>query len=438
MIMGNEYTYFTTLEQWLAYAERQHPQSIDLGLERVQKVRQSLELNFECPVFTVAGTNGKGSTCAMLESILVAAGYEVGVYTSPHMLRFEERCRINGEMVQGSDLFEHFVAVERAREQAGNINLTYFEFTTLVIMHYMSYEGLDAVILEVGLGGRYDAVNIIDPDCSVITCVDIDHIEFLGDDRESIGWEKAGVMRSGRPVIVNDPSPPERMLGYAKEVNADLYQLGRDYQYKFNAQRWSWQGRRYELADLSYPALPGENQLANAAAVLAALEAMIDRLPVSPLHISQGLAQATLSGRFQVLLSKPVVVLDVAHNPHAAKALVKNLIQMRGTEQFPKTHAVFGVMKDKDVRAILELMHPVINSWYFTDLPTSRAMSAAELKDLWENLAPSLEQAEQVNFYCSSSPLSALQLAVKEASRADRIVVFGSFYTVGGVLEQGD
>lgn len=432
LLTMNEYTQLTTLEQWLAFCEQLHAQNIELGLERVQKVRQALGLDFECPVFVVAGTNGKGSTCAMLESILMEAGYRVGVYNSPHLIHFEERCRINGQMIQGESLIPHFVQVEQARRAAGDISLTYFEFTTLAILHYLSEQELDAAVLEIGLGGRLDAVNIIDNDCAIITSIDIDHTEFLGPDRESIGFEKAGIMRAHKPVIVSDPMPPDSVLAHARETQADLWRFGQDFNYVGNAQQWSWSGRGRRYNGLAYPALRGANQLLNASGVLAALTALRESLPVSAQDVRMGLAQVTLPGRFEIVPGQPVVVLDVAHNPHAVAVLAENLDQMGF---YPQTHAVFGAMHDKDLRGVMLRMQPLVDHWYFTDLPTARAVSATALEALWHALPPL--KGKDVSVQCCADPHSALLQALEKADPADRIVVFGSFYTVGGVLEHG-
>src|SRR6478735_2116367 len=267
-----------TLQEWLAHCERLHPKTIDMGLERVRVVLERMNLRFECPVITVAGTNGKGSTCAMLEAIALEAGWRTGVYTSPHLVHFEERCRIRGEIVKADALLPHFERVEAAR---GEISLTYFEFTTLAIMSLMAASNLDVAILEVGLGGRLDTTNIIDADCAVITSIDLDHMEYLGPDRESIGREKAGILRAGRPAIVSDPVPPFSVIQYAEAIGADLWLLGRDFNFSGDKQQWGWAGRGRRYAGLAYPALRGANQLINASGALAALELLRDRIPVT-------------------------------------------------------------------------------------------------------------------------------------------------------------
>jgi len=416
-----------TLAQWLAHAEQLHSKNIELGLERVRTVAQRLNLAFDCPVITVAGTNGKGSTCAMMESVLIHAGYRTGVYSSPHLVHFEERLRLSGEVVAGDTLPAHFAAVEAAR---GDVSLTYFEFTTLALLRRMAAERPDVAILEVGLGGRLDAVNIIDPDCAVITSIDLDHMDFLGPDRESIGYEKAGIMRTGRPVVVSDPLPPQSVLDRATEIGADLWRMGVDFNVSGDKQQWGWSGRGRRYSGLAYPALRGANQLINAAGALAALTALRTRLPITAQAVRVGLSLVELPGRFQIVPGEPTLVLDVAHNAHAVAALAENLDAMGF---FPTTHAVFGVMADKDVAPIVARIGALIDRWYFTDLPTPRAARADELAASWRAQNTRKDAAESTH----ASPLEALQAAIDRAQPTDRIVVFGSFFTVGGVLEHG-
>jgi dihydrofolate synthase/folylpolyglutamate synthase len=415
------------LSDWLAHCERLHPKNIDMGLERVRAVADRMAIRFDCPVITVAGTNGKGSTCAMMEAILLQSGYRTGVYSSPHLVHFEERCRLLGDVVAATDLPVHFEAVEAAR---GDVSLTYFEFSTLAILHLMSQAKLDAVILEVGLGGRLDAVNIIDPDCAVITSIALDHMELLGPDRESIGFEKAGIMRAGRPVVVSDPVPPQSVLDHAAKLGADLWRLGHDFNFSGDPQQWGWAGRGRRYSGLAYPALRGANQLVNASGALAALETLRSRIPVTAQAVRNGLAMVELPGRFQIVPGQPTLVLDVAHNPHAVAALTANLDAMG---YYPCTHAVFGAMADKDVAAMLTRVGPVIDKWYFTDLPTPRAARAADLHAQWQQTAPRAGVTSSTH----ADPAAALQAAVSAADPADRIVVFGSFFTVGGVLLDG-
>jgi dihydrofolate synthase/folylpolyglutamate synthase len=416
-----------TLQDWLAHCERLHPKTIELGLERSRTVADRMGLRFDCPVITVAGTNGKGSTCAMLEAIVQQAGYRSGVYTSPHLVHFEERCRIHGETVKAGELIPHFERVEQARQ---DISLSYFEFTTLAIMSLMAASNLDVAILEVGLGGRLDMVNIIDTDCAVITSIDLDHMDYLGPDRESIGREKAGIMRTGKPAIVGDPMPPQSVIDRAVEIGADLWTLGRDFNFSGDKQQWGWAGRGRRYAGLAYPALRGANQLINASGVLAALESLRDKLPVTAQAVRNGLALVELPGRFQIVPGQPALVLDVAHNPHSVAALAANLDAMGF---YPTTHAVFGAMADKDLGPMLKKMGPLVDRWYFTDLPTPRAQTAANLQAQWQ----AEETRRDVAASTHSAPMEAFNAAVAAADPADRIVVFGSFYTVGGVLEHG-
>ncbi len=416
-----------TLQHWLAHCESLHPKTIELGLERVQAVAGRMALLFDCPVISVAGTNGKGSTCAMLEAIALQAGYRTGVYTSPHLVHFEERCRLHGEIVKPEVLVPHFERVEAARQE---VTLTYFEFTTLAIMSLMAGAGLDVAILEVGLGGRLDAVNIVDADCAVITSVDLDHMEYLGPDRESIGREKAGILRTGKPAIVSDPMPPQSVVNRAVEIGADLWLLGRDFNFSGDQQQWAWAGRGRRYAGLAYPALRGANQLINASGVLAALEALRPRLPVPAQAVRNGLAMVELPGRFQIVPGQPALVLDVAHNAHSVAALAANLDAMGF---YPTTHAVFGAMADKDLAPMLRKMGPLVDRWYFTDLPTARAAMAQGLLVQWQ----AQETRKDVSASAHADPMTALAAAVEAADPADRIVVFGSFYTVGGVLKDG-
>ncbi len=421
-----------TLADWLAHCERLHPATIELGLDRVRTVADRLGLRFECPVITVAGTNGKGSTCALIESIARQAGWKTGVYGSPHLVHFEERCRIDGAAVAAADLLPHFEAVEHARcAFEPDVSLTYFEFTTLAILRLMSTSGLDVAILEVGLGGRLDAVNIIDADCAVITSIDLDHTELLGDTREAIGFEKAGVLRAGKPAIVGDPVPPQSVIDQATAIGADLWRFGVDFNFSGDRQQWGWAGRGRRYAGLAYPALRGANQLVNAAGALAALTALRERLPVTAQAVRSGLAMVELPGRFQIVPGQPTLVLDVAHNPHSVAALAANLDAMG---YYPRTHAVFGAMADKDLGPMLGKMLPLVDRWLFTDLPTLRAASAEALLARWREL-PTPPVPARASTH--ADPLAALQAALEGADPTDRIVVFGSFYTVGGVLKNG-
>ncbi|AOK55878.1 bifunctional tetrahydrofolate synthase/dihydrofolate synthase [Burkholderia stagnalis] len=425
---------FPTLDAWLSHLERAHPVGIDMGLARIGQVKAALGLEFACPVITVGGTNGKGSTCAFLETILVRAGYKVGCHTSPHLLEFNERARVNGQTVTDDELLPHFEAVEAARTSLPEpVSLTYFEFTTLAILHLFASRGLDAVILEVGLGGRLDAVNIIDTDCAIVTSIDIDHTEYLGDTREQIAFEKAGIFRPGKPAICGDPAAPQTLVDHAEAIGADLWLVGRDFRYEAQPgaerQQWSYLGRDKRYPALAYPALRGANQLINASAALAALESLRAVLPVSAQDIRLGLANVELPGRFQVLPGKPAIVLDVAHNPHAAAVLAQNLGNMGF---FPYTYAVFGAMHDKDIDGVLHHLKGEIDHWCVTDLPLPRAASAEQLEAALRHAGVEDGADSSVTRY--TSPADAFRDALKRASENDRIVVFGSFHTVAGVM----
>jgi dihydrofolate synthase/folylpolyglutamate synthase len=419
-----------TLEEWLAHCERLHPKSIDMTLQRVDAVRKRLGLTFDATVISVAGTNGKGSSCAMLEAIALQAGYRVGLYIKPHLVHFEERCRIAGHSLVAAALLPHFAAVEAARQ---DIALTYFEFTTLAILRALSAAELDLVILEVGLGGRLDAVNCVDADCALITSIDLDHVDYLGPDRESIGFEKAGILRAGKPAVVSDPLPPHTVVRHAQAIGADLWLVGRDFQHTGDRQQWAWSGRGRRHHALAYPALRGANQLLNASGVLAVFEALRERLPVTAQAVRSGLATVELAGRFQIVPGQPTLVLDVAHNPQAVAALAYNLDQMGF---YPRTHAVFGAMADKDIHGMLERVAPLADHWYLCDLPLPRAAAASELARA-VRAANATRAMRQFEPSCHASPASALRAALAAADPADRIVVFGSFLCVGGVLKDG-
>ncbi|MBP6816638.1 MAG: bifunctional tetrahydrofolate synthase/dihydrofolate synthase, partial [Burkholderiaceae bacterium] len=415
-----------SLSEWLDWAERVHPRGIAMGLDRVRAVARSLGIAFECPVITVGGTNGKGSTCAMLESILLAAGFKVALHTSPHLLEFNERARFLGESATDDALAMHMAAVEQAR---GDVQLTYLEFRLLAILRWFQSCQPDVVILEVGLGGRLDAVNLIDADCSIVTCVDIDHVEYLGGTRDTIGWEKAHIFRTGRPAICADPVPPVSLLDYAREIGADLRLFGRDFNYSGDRQQWSYGGRDIRRSSLAYPALRGANQLLNASGVLAALEALRDRLPVSQQAVRQGLATVELPGRFQVLPGRPAIVLDVAHNPHAAAHLASNLDNMGF---FTATWAVFGAMRDKDLAGIIGHLRERVDHWLPVALPGARAAGTDELMAALARAGAGPDAQRTVEPF--ATPREALVHAQSRAEEGDRIVVFGSFLTVADVL----
>jgi dihydrofolate synthase/folylpolyglutamate synthase len=417
-----------SLDAWLSYLERLHPSTIDMGLDRVRAVARALELDPGCVVVTVAGTNGKGSTCAMLEAILRAEGYRVGLYTSPHLSRFNERARIDGQELDDEAFVRQFEAVEASR---GNVSLTYFEFTTLAVLRAFQQASLDVAILEVGLGGRLDAVNVIDADCAVVTTIDIDHAAYLGDTRERIGLEKAHVFRGGRPAICSDPSPPASLVDHARAIGADLWLFGRDFNYSGDRQQWAFAARGQRRSGLAYPALRGANQLLNASGVLAALAALRTRLPVSQQAVRQGLATVSLPGRFQVLPGRPAVVLDVGHNPHAAAHLARSLDSMGF---FPRTWFVFGLLRDKDADGVIAAIAAVADHWMLADLPGPRGTPAAVLAQRLD--AAGIRDGAEHRVRCFASPALAYRAALEAAGENDRIVVFGSFLTVSDVLAE--
>lgn len=407
---------------WLQHLETLHPKSIELGLERVQAVKERLGLNLACPIITVAGTNGKGSTCAMLESVLRAAGYHTALYTSPHLLRYNERVRLDGRDADDAALCRSFAAVEAAR---GEIGLTYFEFGTLAALWLFNEARPDALILEVGLGGRLDAVNVMDADCAIVTSVDIDHTDYLGDTREAIGHEKAGIFRAGRPALCGDPHPPQSLLEHAAAIGANLQCIGQDFGYDSvepaQWRYWECNGKRLVVP---HPALRGAYQLGNASLVLAALDSLRERLPVTPDEIRRGLLEVSLAGRFQMLPGRPQIILDVAHNPHAATALAANLANLPPTG---KTIAVFAMLRDKDITGVIRALQGRIDHWLVAGIDNPRGMSG-------EQLATVLRECGETNLESFPDVASAFRRACDLAGVDDRIAAFGSFYTVADVL----
>jgi dihydrofolate synthase/folylpolyglutamate synthase len=419
-----------SLDEWLNHLERLHPRGqagIELGLERVRQVKTSLNQRQTCPVITVGGTNGKGSTCALLERIILAAGYRVGVYSSPHLLRYNERVRIAGVPADDAAFCAAFARVESAR---GDVPLTYFEFGTLAAWEMFAAASLDAIILEVGLGGRLDATNAYDADCTIVTTVALDHMDYLGTTREAIGREKAGICRSGRPLICGDADPPQSLVDacgpLCRPASADLLRIGRDFGFIKQEGQWQYWGRDgRKLGGLAFPALRGDVQLFNASCALAALDALRDRLPVTAQDIRRGLAEVEIAGRCQVLPLRPQVVLDVAHNPQAAAALAESLSGMGFART---TWAVFGMMADKDIAGVVAAIKHRVDRWLPCDLTGSRAASAAVLLESIEKVgAGGMADA-------FASPAAALRFAQDNASSDDRILAFGSFLTVADVM----
>jgi dihydrofolate synthase/folylpolyglutamate synthase len=411
-----------SLEDWLDYISAQHPATIALGLDRVREVADGLDLHEARATITVGGTNGKGSTCAMLERILLEAGYHVGLYTSPHLLRYNERVRFKGEEATDDALVEAFERVEKARK---DVPLTYFEFGTLAAFTFFQRMRAEVLILEVGLGGRLDAVNIIDPDVACVVSVDLDHQAFLGNDRESIGFEKAGIFRAGRPAIFGDLDPPKRLVEHAEKIGAQLQVLGRDFRYEAKPGQWDFFGRKSTKHALPMPGLRGAWQLKNASVALAALDEIASRVPVSLGEVKRGLTLAHVEGRLQVIPGRPSIVLDVAHNPHAARALASGLGDMPFAEN---TLAVFAMLADKDIGSVVDAMRGRIDPWYVSAAQAERAASAAQVAEvLFEK-----HLADRTRMFATVA--SALDAARRDAGPNDRIVVFGSFYTVAEAL----
>ena len=410
-----------SLQQWLEHIERLNPKAIELGLERVERVKRALALEPAFPVITVGGTNGKGSVCAMLEAILHQAGYRIGCYTSPHLLRYNERVRIGRGEATDAHLVRAFAAVESAR---GATPLTYFEYGTLAAVWLFCERRVDAAILEVGLGGRLDAVNAFDGDCAVITTVDIDHVDFLGGDREAIGREKAGIFRPDRPAVCADAQPPASVRRHAAEIGARLLVIGADFGARPQGNQWLYWGPVGKRSALPHPALRGPCQLANAAAAITALGCVRDRLPVSVSDIRAGLLHTENPGRFQVLPGRPAVILDVAHNPQAARAMAAAVAAMGAAG---RTLAVFGMLRDKDIAGVVGAAKARVDHWFIAGLAGPRGASA-------EELGQALAAAGVTGVTpCADVPAAYAQ-ACDIAAENDRILVFGSFYTVAAVM----
>lgn len=408
------------LAGWLARLEVRHPQTIELGLERVACVWARLDGQPGFPVITVGGTNGKGSVCAYLEAMLLAAGYRVGRYTSPHILRFNERIRVAGSEASDAMIVEALAAVEAARQ---GVSLTYFEHTTLAAMWLFRRQGVEVAVLEVGLGGRLDAVNLFDADGAVVTPVDLDHMDFLGPDRESIGREKAGIFRPGRPAICADRDPPASLLGHARDIGAQLARLGEEFSVERGANDWLCRVGERVYPALPRPAMAGDHQYDNAAAAIAVLDALRPALPVPVAAIRAGLVRASLPGRFQVIGTAPLRILDVAHNPHAARALAASLASL---PPGGRRLAVFAMLADKDAAGVIEALTGSIDHWYLAALTGPRGRT---VDDLAEGFA-----AQGASFVTYPDVGTAWRAACQEAGPADTIAVFGSFHTVAEVM----
>ncbi len=418
---------YQKLDEWLRWQETLHPQLIELGLDRVQQVFQRLHLKPPpFTVITIGGTNGKGSSAALLESIFLFAGYRVGTYTSPHLLRYNERIRINSQEADDEEICAAFQRIDEAR---GDISLTYFEFATLAALDLFYHMPLDVVLLEVGLGGRLDAVNIIDSDVALITSIGLDHTDWLGDDRESIAREKAGIMRADRPVVCSDRDIPQALYDEANHIGSDLYCLGRDFKYIQNDDHWLWSGKNEEQHAFPFPALVGEHQLRNAAGVMMVLECLAESLPVCYENMHQALQNLHVTGRQQIMVNKPGWVFDVAHNAQSAEALA-DLLRVRKGQ--PRTYAIIGILNDKDIAAILRPMLPYVSDWYCVDLAVPRGARASQLQKVLQNLSPG-----EVNATAFDSVIEAMVQLERLVIEDDQVVVFGSFYTVAEALQRG-
>ena len=415
----------SSLTEWLSYLEVLHPQIIDMGLERINQVRYELALNPKFPVIIVGGTNGKGSVCAMLEAILHCAGYKVGCYTSPHLLHYNERVRIGKKNISDERLCSAFAEIDQTRKRC-DVSLTYFEFGTLAAMRCFITENVDVAILEVGLGGRLDAVNIFDGDCAILTSIDLDHIEYLGDTREKIGFEKAAIFRKDKPAICAEIDVPQSVIQQAQSIGANLYRFNRAFGFSAqNGDQWRFWGSEAERHALPFPALRGQKQLQNASACLAALDTLRGLLPVGMSDIRRGLLEAVIPGRFQVVSTQPMIILDVAHNPSAAVVLSQNL---RASKPTGRTYAVFAMLADKDIQGVIDALKHDIDTWLVSAVQSPRAAVATDV----------IEKIRQIGI-CDSRIFkfddcaSAFVFACEHASKNDRICVFGSFFTVSSV-----
>ncbi len=411
-----------TLAQWLTYIEAQHPKSIAMGLDRVREVANKLKLHPDFPIITIAGTNGKGSTCAMLAHIYHQAGYQVGAYTSPHLIEYNERVSINEQNISDGNLCLAFEAVELAR---GDITLTYFEIGTLAAVWHLMQADLDIMLLEVGMGGRLDAVNVFEPSCAIVTSIDLDHVEYLGGTRELIGREKAGIFRSGKLAICGELDSPNSIASYAKKVNADLHLINRDFSVEKASEAWMFVSKTDQLV-LNNLALQGDFQLNNAACAITAVLGLSVELPVPASIIRSALSELELVGRFHQLSDSPLVIADVAHNPQAAQSLASNL---KAQPCEGRTLAVFAMLADKDINSVIELLDPVVDIWYLAGLKNARS---ATTKALASSLKAINSNAVVLLF---ENVADALDTAYKEVGKSDRIVAFGSFYTVADALK---
>ncbi|ARD13214.1 MULTISPECIES: bifunctional tetrahydrofolate synthase/dihydrofolate synthase [Pseudomonas] len=415
----------TSLSDWLAYLEQLHPSAIDMGLDRSRQVAQQLGLTRPAPrVITVTGTNGKGSTCAFVAALLQAQGLKVGVYSSPHLIRYNERVKVQGVEATDLELCDAFAAVEAAR---GDVTLTYFEMGTLAAFWLFEQARLDAVVLEVGLGGRLDAVNLVDADFALVTSIGVDHAEYLGNTRESVAFEKAGIFRAGCPALCGDPEPPEPLLAKARELGCPLLMRGRDFDLSIGKDSWDWRGvahgEQVELRGLPLLDLPMQN------AALALQAFALLGYPLQTDAVGRVLAQTRLAGRLDRRTvswqgKRLNLLLDVGHNPHAAQFLEQCLARQ---PVVGKRRAVFGLLNDKDLEGVVAHLVPVIDEWAVAPLPTSRSRPAEELHSALQNLGACVTSYQSVAL--------ALEAQCAHATPDDEILLFGSFYCVAEALE---
>jgi dihydrofolate synthase / folylpolyglutamate synthase len=414
---------FHSLQDWLTWQEGLHPRVIDLGLERATSIYKQLNPDNSKPLtVTVAGTNGKGSCVAYLEAIYRAQGYKVGAYTSPHIIDYNERIKINGKPVVDNTICEAFSRIDEVR---ADTTLSYFEFGTLAALDIFRRADVDVQLLEVGLGGRLDAVNIIDADVAIITSICIDHVDWLGETRELIGQEKAGIFRRGIPAVIGDPDPPNSLFTTAAEKGTPLFSINQDFSYQLGAEGWNWQANKMTLSTLPFPGLKGEHQLRNASTVLTAVNLLNDKLPITEASIRKGLADVKLSGRFQLVGGDIPVLLDVCHNPHAAYSLLDYLQKAFGEY---KIHAVFAMMRDKDIASVIQILSPVISSWHLAPLQNKRAASEEVMLEAFKGI----ESGDIFSGFSNFEQTFAD--AESRAQKGDLILVFGSFFLVSEYL----
>ncbi len=410
-----------TLNEWLEFIFTLHSSGIDLSLQRIESIAQENSLkHFLCPVIMVAGTNGKGSCIRVLESIYSTAGYRVGAYYSPHLYRFNERLRIQEKEVDDLALIAAFERIEGYRKGRP---LSFFEYTTLAALSILHSIELDIVLLEVGLGGRLDAVNVVEPDVSIVTSIGLDHLEWLGSNRDMIAYEKSGIYRKKKPAICGDENPPQRLMTYVQEIGAIFFQINRDFSYKINLDSWNWFGKKMQYQALPMPHLKCQN----VASSLMALECLQDRLYVNETHIQQGIEKALLPGRFQIFLKPVKGILDVAHNPDSARWLAAQIKKM----SFPaKKIALIGMLKDKDIAGTINPLIPHIDLWFVAKLNAERA---ADSQAIMRHL-----QASGIEDCIDFDTISqAWQHAVQACTNPeDRLIAFGSFHTIAEVQKE--